>query len=286
MRFRSARPTNDLAALERFYVAGAGLHVNARFEAHDGFSGLIAGAGTWEVEFVSEAGITAPRAPTHEHLLVLYLSDGEVESRARRMDELGFRRVTPHNPWWSAHGVTFEDPDGYHFVLARESAAPKQRAAPTSSSVVVRAAEPGDDAALRALHAEAWTSATTPTAGPPTSKEGRETFVATLDGRLVGAVELGPRTAFESNAHVGVLAWLAVSKAARRHGVGAALSRHVITTARARGLKKLALNVLATNTGAVALYESLGFELEARRVREFFLDGRWVDGLELALMLD
>jgi hypothetical protein len=27
---------------------------------------------------------------------------------------------TTNNPWWAEHGITFEDPDGYHFVLARE----------------------------------------------------------------------------------------------------------------------------------------------------------------------
>ncbi|MFT3706118.1 MAG: GNAT family N-acetyltransferase [Archangium sp.] len=283
-RFRSARPTNDLAALERFYVEGAGLNVNARFAEHDGFSGIIVGSGTWEMEFVAEAAVVAPRAPTHEHLLVLYLNAGEVDVRAARLDSLGFKRVAPNNPWWSEHGVTFEDPDGYHFVLARESAAPKQLK-PVTSTVVVRAATPSDEGALRALHAEAWTSATTPTEGPPTTRENRDTFVATLDGVIVGAVELGPRTAFKSNAHVGVLAWLAVSSSARRQGVGAALSAHVIAAARARGMKKLALNVLAINTGAVTLYESLGFELEARRVREFFLEGRYVDGLEYSLAL-
>lgn len=120
MKFRAARPTNDLAALERFYVDGAGFTVRARFVEHQGFSGLILGTDGWELEFVTEAGVVAPRAPTHEHLLVLYLSAHEVEQRAQRLDAQGARRVTPHNPWWAAHGVTFEDPDGYHFVLARE----------------------------------------------------------------------------------------------------------------------------------------------------------------------
>jgi len=125
MRFRAARPTNDLAALERFYVEGAGLQVHARFAEHDGFSGLIIGDGSaWEVEFVAEAKVTAPRAPTHEHLLVLYVSPAELAAREAKLAGLGFRRATPHNAWWAEHGVTFEDPDGYHFVLAREDAAP------------------------------------------------------------------------------------------------------------------------------------------------------------------
>ena len=124
MRFRAARPTNALAPLERFYVDGLGLTLFARFEDHAGFSGFIAGAEAWEVEFLVEAGVTAPRAPTAEHLLVLYVADDELEARARRLDALGFPRVTPNNGWWVDHGITFEDPDGYHFVLARMSASP------------------------------------------------------------------------------------------------------------------------------------------------------------------
>lgn len=120
MKFRAARPTNDLAALERFYVEGAGFTVRFRFEEHDGFSGLILGTDTWELELVTEAGFVAPRAPTHEHLFVLYLPADEVERRAQRLDAQGARRVKANNPWWTEHGVTFEDPDGYHFVLARE----------------------------------------------------------------------------------------------------------------------------------------------------------------------
>ena len=90
MRVRTARPTNSLAPLRRFYVEGAGLAERSAFADHDGFSGLILAAVDWELEFVVVAGVTAPRA-------------------------------TPHNPWWAEHGVTFEDPDGYHLVLARES---------------------------------------------------------------------------------------------------------------------------------------------------------------------
>ena len=121
MRVRTARPTNSLAPLRRFYVEGAGLAERSAFADHDGFSGLILAAGDWELEFVVEAGVTAPRAPTHEHLVVLYLPADEVERRAARLDVLGAPRATPHNPWWAEHGVTFEDPDGYHLVLARES---------------------------------------------------------------------------------------------------------------------------------------------------------------------
>jgi catechol 2,3-dioxygenase-like lactoylglutathione lyase family enzyme len=120
MRVRTARPTNALAPLRRFYVEGAGLTQRSTFSGHAGFDGLILEAGEWELEFVVEVGALAPRAPTHEHLVVLYLPTHEVERRAARLDALGAARVTPHNPYWAQHGVAFEDPDGYHFVLAFE----------------------------------------------------------------------------------------------------------------------------------------------------------------------
>ena len=96
-------------------------------------------------------------------------------------------------------------------------------------------------------------------------------------------MQLGKRSPVASNAHVGLLAWLAVTPAAQGKGVGRALSEHVLAAARARGFRKVALNVLARNTRAVALYESLGFVVEGRRVGEYVLCGEAVDSLELAI---
>lgn len=122
--FRAARPTNDLTAMRRFYVDGAGCVELGRFEDHAGFDGLILGATgeTWQLELVVERGVVAPRAPTHEHLLVFYVEDAAaLETRVAALRAVGAREVTPHNPYWAAHGVTFEDPDGYHVVIARRA---------------------------------------------------------------------------------------------------------------------------------------------------------------------
>lgn len=286
MHLRVARPTNDLRPLERFYVEGAGLTVRSRFEDHAGFDGLILASDAWEVEFVTlpHGHAPAPRAPTAEHLLALFLPAAEVAARAARLDALGFTRVTPQNPWWARHGVTFEDPDGYPFVLARLEVA-ALRGPPAGA--LIRPVREADVPTLETLHARVWNEDTTPTVAPPASAvdPARQTFVAELHGQVVGAVQLGPRTSYPANAHVAVLAWLAISPEHQHLGLGRALSEHVITTARTRGFAKLTLNVLASNTRAVALYRSLGFHLEARREREFLLRGRLVDALELALHL-
>jgi catechol 2,3-dioxygenase-like lactoylglutathione lyase family enzyme len=121
VRFRSARPTNDLRAIERFYVEALGCARLGSFRDHEGFDGLIVGApdGTWQVEFVREHGVTAPRSPTPEHLLVFYVADrAALAAREAAMRAAGNRPVEPHNPYWLRRGVTFADPDGYCVVVA------------------------------------------------------------------------------------------------------------------------------------------------------------------------
>jgi ribosomal-protein-alanine N-acetyltransferase len=58
---------------------------------------------------------------------------------------------------------------------------------------------------------------------------------------------------------------LAVAPAARRRGIATALLRHVLTDAAASGATKATLEVRASNTPAIALYERLGFRIAASR---------------------
>jgi ribosomal-protein-alanine N-acetyltransferase len=58
---------------------------------------------------------------------------------------------------------------------------------------------------------------------------------------------------------------LAVAPAVRRQGVATALLRHVIADAAASGALKATLEVRASNTAALALYERLGFRVAATR---------------------
>ena len=121
LRFRSARPANDLRATERFYVDALGCTRLGAFEDHDGFDGLIVGAAdaSWQAEFLRERGVVAPRAPTDEHLLVFYVAErAALAERAGAMQAAGHAPVAPHNPYWLQHGMTFADPDGYRVVIA------------------------------------------------------------------------------------------------------------------------------------------------------------------------
>ena len=117
---RVARPTDDLAAVVRFYRDGLGLDVLYEFKDHDGFDGVMLGhpGAGYHLEFTRRHGHTAGRAPTEDNLLVFYLPDrGEWERAVRRMEAHGHRPVPPFNPYWDVRGKTFEDPDGYRVVL-------------------------------------------------------------------------------------------------------------------------------------------------------------------------
>jgi catechol 2,3-dioxygenase-like lactoylglutathione lyase family enzyme len=117
---RVARPTNDLEPLIHFYVDGLGFDILYRFSGHDGFDGVMLGhkGAPWHLEFTVALGHTALRAPSEDHLLILYLPDrGEWETAIGRMRDAGYAAVASFNPYWDRNGMTFEDPDGYRVVL-------------------------------------------------------------------------------------------------------------------------------------------------------------------------
>jgi catechol 2,3-dioxygenase-like lactoylglutathione lyase family enzyme len=117
---RIARPTDDIEALLPFYREGLGFAELYRFTDHDGFDGVMLGheRAPYHLEFTRARGHRAGRAPTQDHLLVLYLPDRSEWSEAvARMRRAGFEPVPSFNPYWDREGLTFEDPDGYRVVL-------------------------------------------------------------------------------------------------------------------------------------------------------------------------
>jgi GNAT superfamily N-acetyltransferase len=79
--------------------------------------------------------------------------------------------------------------------------------------------------------------------------------IAFRDGELVGLGNLGLR---------GEDAWIGgvgVVSGARRSGIGEALMQELHEQARERGVRRIWLEVIVENTGALALYEKLGYEL-------------------------
>ena len=118
MQLRVARHTARLGEVVAFYRA-VGLPPLGGFRDHEGYDGVflaVPGTGA-HLEFTAGGGHAAP-APHPESLLVLYLGDKDaVRAAAAR---IGAEPVAPANPYWGAHGLTFEDPDGFRVVLVPE----------------------------------------------------------------------------------------------------------------------------------------------------------------------
>jgi RimJ/RimL family protein N-acetyltransferase len=109
-------------------------------------------------------------------------------------------------------------------------------------------------------------------------------YVAEIDGKIVGEINLkgGERLATRHIALIGIF----VDEAARGKGVGLALMQQGIEWAKQNDtITRLELLVYARNTGAIALYEKLGFEIEGRRRNAIFQDGEYLDSLMMALLI-
>lgn len=99
---------------------------------------------------------------------------------------------------------------------------------------------------------EAWMPA-------PDRPDGRaRTYVAIVDGCVVATARLRPNQPGRGD-HVANGSWM-VDPGAGGRGVGRALAEYVIDDARRLGFTAMQFNaVVATNTRAIALWESLGF---------------------------
>ncbi len=85
------------------------------------------------------------------------------------------------------------------------------------------------------------------------------TVVAVGDGEVLGTARMGPNRD-GPGAHIGTASFM-VSPAARGRGVGRALATFVVDWHREQGYRGIQFNaVVETNTAAVALWQSLGFE--------------------------
>jgi GNAT superfamily N-acetyltransferase len=85
--------------------------------------------------------------------------------------------------------------------------------------------------------------------------------VVAVDGeRVLGTAKMGPNRPGRG-AHVATASFM-VDPAAQGRGVGRALGEHVVAWAREAGYRAIQFNaVVETNTGAVRLWQSLGFRI-------------------------
>jgi ribosomal protein S18 acetylase RimI-like enzyme len=160
------------------------------------------------------------------------------------------------------------------------------------TQIRVRPARPRDGAALADLEVVSWSAES---GFPSVFQRDRDKgaffnadnppeafLVAELDGSVVGYIRLRPPTRLPENAHVIQVQGLAVHPAARRRGIAAMLLTEAEQRLRERGTQKLTLRVLSTNTTAISLYERLGFTREGVLLREFVINGSYVDDVLMA----
>ena len=88
---------------------------------------------------------------------------------------------------------------------------------------------------------------------------GQHVVVAVDEGTVLGSAKMGPNRPAQG-AHVGTASFV-VAQAGRGRGVGRALAEYAVEWHRANGFAAIQFNaVVSTNTGAIKLWESLGFK--------------------------
>ena len=68
-------------------------------------------------------------------------------------------------------------------------------------------------------------------------------------------------------------------------GLGKAIMEDLLRWAKSEGVRKVTLDVFATNSSAISLYREMGFAEEARLTGQVILAGQPVDELVMSLWL-
>jgi RimJ/RimL family protein N-acetyltransferase len=106
-------------------------------------------------------------------------------------------------------------------------------------------------------------------------------IVAVDSDRVVGWCDVVPQP-FEGMRHVGRLG-MGLDKDFRRRGFGRILLEAAVQKAFASGIRRIELEVFASNESAIRLYESFGFMREGRKIAAREIDGAVDDIILYAL---
>jgi RimJ/RimL family protein N-acetyltransferase len=111
---------------------------------------------------------------------------------------------------------------------------------------------------------------------------GVQMVAVTDDERVVGWCDI-VRVPMEGFNHTGRLG-MGLLPEYRGQGIGRRLAQAAIDAARAAGMERIELEVLASNVNAIGLYQKLGFVHEGVKRRARHLDGAWDDNVLMALV--
>lgn len=100
-------------------------------------------------------------------------------------------------------------------------------------------------------------------------------IVAEVEGEIVGQAQL-ERSEFDAASHVCEIGIL-VDPDHRGKGVGSALLKKTVDTAKQLGFEKICLQVFHTNIIAISLYQKFGFREVGRRRKQFKMGNVYID---------
>lgn len=107
----------------------------------------------------------------------------------------------------------------------------------------------------------------------------RELFVSRLDGVICGSAQfVRPPRNNEAQSFAAQISGTFVAPWARGRGNARLLTLAIEKAAAARGFRVLNLDIRETQSAAIALYESLGFERWGTHPRYAFVEGRMIAG--------
>lgn len=109
-------------------------------------------------------------------------------------------------------------------------------------------------------------------------------FVATDDSTVVGWCDILPGWAHAVQ-HCGTLG-MGLLPTYRRRGIGQRLLSTTIAKARANGITRIVLEVRTDNTGAIKLYERMGFTHEVRKRNALRFEGAYYDAFQMSLIFE
>ena len=113
---------------------------------------------------------------------------------------------------------------------------------------------------------------------------GHPHMVAVADGKVVGWCDIR-RGARSAQAHCGVLG-MGIIPGYRDRGLGRKLMLAALESAKTAGMHRVELHAHADNFRAIALYEKVGFVHEGVASDAIRIDGRYIDSVLMALILD
>lgn len=108
-------------------------------------------------------------------------------------------------------------------------------------------------------------------------------FVIDVDGEAVGTVSLFDIDGFTGTAEVGI----ALVRSARGQGIGTEAIAQILEFGFVRAnLRRVHLEVIASNAGAIRVYEKAGFVVEGRQREHAWVRGRYEDIVRMGLLRD